>query len=717
MQDFAQGFADEIDVGVGHGGEEGEADGALEDALGDGELAGPIAEAPVGGVVVERDEVDGGADATFGEPPDDVVAGHGGASIVDADHEDVPGVAVGFVPGGEGEEGLVAQVGDVAHGDAGAGFGEAIEFGELAAAEGGGEVGEVVFEAELDDVVTPAPTGVVPVPGVFGHAVEGEDADAVGEGFVEGGEGSAFAGGDVFGGVEAEGGGVADGADGAAPVGGTDGVGSIFEHADAAGAGDGEDGIHIAGLSCEVDGDDGFRARGDRAFEGGRVEVGIPLADVDEHGLRAAVHHDGGGSGEGVGGDDDFIAGTDSPGAQAEVEGGGAGVDDVDVGGAAGGGEFPFEFAQVGAAGEPAAAQGFGDGGDVVLVDRGPKEGDAQLHHDESVGCVPIPTSEGAGLAAIAHRFIETNGIRMHVAEAGSGFPVVFCHGFPELWFSWRHQLVALAEAGYRAIAPDMRGYGETDAPEDPRAYTMKVLCADMAGLLDALGLARAVFVGHDWGGAVVWQMGLRYPERVAAIVGLNTPYAPPSNRRTTEALRDYHGLTDRTFYMRYFLQPGVAEAELEADLSMTFHKLFMDFTRKEDFTTFMTVGGDGSGVLTRIPDDRRSFLSEEEIGVYVEAYRRSGFRGGLNWYRAADLNAEEADAPKGTQIHLPAMMVTAADDTILKPEMAAAMPALIPGIRMEHLERCGHWTQQERPEEVNRLLLDFLGSLGLASG
>jgi len=317
----------------------------------------------------------------------------------------------------------------------------------------------------------------------------------------------------------------------------------------------------------------------------------------------------------------------------------------------------------------------------------------------------------------IVHREVQANGIRMHVAEAGSGFPVVFCHGFPELWYSWRHQLRALAEAGYRAIAPDMRGYGGTDAPEDPRQYTMKVLCADMAGLLDALGLERAVFVGHDWGGAVVWQMGLRYPERVAAIVGLNTPYAPPSNRRTTEALRDYHGLTDDTFYMRYFLRPGVAEAELEADIERTFHKVFMDWTRAEDFTTFMRVGGDGSGVLARIPDDRRSFLSDEEIAVYVEAYRKTGFRGGLNWYRAADLNAEEEGAPQGPQLHVPAMMITAANDTILKPEMAAAMPALIPGIRMEHLERCGHWTQQERPEEVNRLLLDFLAGLGLPQG
>ncbi len=316
-------------------------------------------------------------------------------------------------------------------------------------------------------------------------------------------------------------------------------------------------------------------------------------------------------------------------------------------------------------------------------------------------------------MAEIRHRFIATNGIRMHVAEAGEGFPVVFCHGFPELWYSWRHQLHALADAGYRAIAPDMRGYGETDAPADPAQYTMKVLCADMAGLLDALGLERAVFVGHDWGGAVVWQMGLRYPGRVAAIVGLNTPYAPPSNRRTTEALRDYHGLTDATFYMRYFLQPGVAEAELEADIERTFHKVFMDWTRAEDFTTFMKVGGDGSGVLARIPDDRRSFLSDEEIGVYVAAYRKTGFRGGLNWYRNIDRNWELMGAWRNAKVTVPALFVTGERDPVRGFAPEANIRQHVPNLKdLVLVPGAGHWVQQEAPEAVNEALIRFLRSL-----
>ncbi len=314
-------------------------------------------------------------------------------------------------------------------------------------------------------------------------------------------------------------------------------------------------------------------------------------------------------------------------------------------------------------------------------------------------------------MAEIRHHAIKTNGITMHVAEAGTGFPVVFLHGFPELWYSWRHQIHALADAGFRAIAPDMRGYGETDAPAEPSQYTMKILTADIAGLLDALGIEKAVFVGHDWGGAVLWQMGVRYPQRVERLVGLNTPFFGSGGGRVSENLRDFHGQTDKTFYMRYFQTPGVAESELEADVRTTFKKVFLPYTRAEDFTTFMTVGGDGSGVIAKI-DNTDTFLTEQELDVYTETFTKTGFTGGLNWYRGADLNADEVDAPTVNTLNIKSMMVTAGKDTILKPAMAAGMPMTIPGIRMEHIEDCAHWTQQERPGEVNALLLDFLADL-----
>ena len=315
-------------------------------------------------------------------------------------------------------------------------------------------------------------------------------------------------------------------------------------------------------------------------------------------------------------------------------------------------------------------------------------------------------------MTEVRHRTVSTNGITMHVAEAGAGFPVVMLHGWPELWFSWRHQLEALSNAGFWAIAPDMKGYGQSDAPADPAGYTMKVLSAEIVGLLDALGIDKAVFVGHDWGGALLWQMGLRYPDRVERLIGLNTPYSPPNpGSRTTIALRDAFGLTDATFYMRYFQKPGVAEAEFEADVRGNLAKIFMPYTRAEDLWTFATVGGDGSGCLTRVPLGE-TFLTEAELDVYAGEFERTGFRGGFNWYRAADMNGDEVDGPKGPGLDIPTMMVTAENDMILRPAMAAHMPALIPGIRMENIANCAHWTQQERAPEVNALVLDFLKDL-----
>lgn len=308
---------------------------------------------------------------------------------------------------------------------------------------------------------------------------------------------------------------------------------------------------------------------------------------------------------------------------------------------------------------------------------------------------------------------VDTNGIRMHVAEAGEGFPVVMCHGFPELWYSWRHQVGALAEAGYRAIAPDMRGYGETDAPDDPREYTMKVLTADIAGLLDALEIERAVIVGHDWGGAVIWQFAMRYPERTAALVGLNTPHGGVGGARTTEVLRDAFGLTNETFYMRYFLTDA-AQAEFEGDVRTNLAKTFMPYTRAQDLWTFCTVGGDGSGAWAKIPPPE-TFLTDEELDVYTDAFDRTGIRGGLNYYRAADLNADEVGGPTDANIGCPTLMITAENDLILRPQMAAGMGQFIPNLRTEMVRNCSHWTQQERPAEVNALMVEFLEGLELS--
>jgi len=312
----------------------------------------------------------------------------------------------------------------------------------------------------------------------------------------------------------------------------------------------------------------------------------------------------------------------------------------------------------------------------------------------------------------IRHSTITANGISMHVAEAGSGFPVVMCHGFPELWYSWRHQLRALAEAGFHAIAPDMRGYGGTDAPTDPREYRTSVICADIAGLLDALGLEKAVIVGHDWGGYHIWQFGLRYPARTERLIGLNTPYSgAPQSIPRTQMLHEAFGEGDRGYYMLYFQKPGQAEAELEADPRGFLDKMFHRYDHAQDLWTFATVGGDGSGVTKNIPPGG-GLLSRTDLDVYAREFERTGFRGALNWYRAVDFTWEEVRGYPERTIRVPAMMITAENDLILTPALAEPMREWIPNLRIEHIQKCSHWTQQERPDEVNALMVDFLKGL-----
>ncbi len=317
--------------------------------------------------------------------------------------------------------------------------------------------------------------------------------------------------------------------------------------------------------------------------------------------------------------------------------------------------------------------------------------------------------------AKIKHSKIQTNGITMHVAEAGEGFPVVMVHGFPELWYSWRHQLPALADAGYRAIAPDMRGYGDTDSTPDPADYRSKNIAADIAGLLDALGEEKCVIAGHDWGGFHIWQFALRYPERTAAVIGLNTPYGgPPGPIPPTQGLHAVFGEGDRGYYMLYFQKPGQAEPELEADIRGNLAKTFHSYERAQDLWTFATLGGDGSGVMTRIAPGT-TFLTDEELDVYAKAFERTGFRGGLNWYRAMDLSWEDQKELTNFQIDVPVLMITAENDLILRPEGAEPMKQWIPNLRIEMVKNCSHWTQQEHPDEVNRLMLDFLNGLELS--
>jgi len=315
-----------------------------------------------------------------------------------------------------------------------------------------------------------------------------------------------------------------------------------------------------------------------------------------------------------------------------------------------------------------------------------------------------------------AHRVVETNGIRMHLAEAGSGPLVVLLHGFPESWYSWRHQLRALAEAGFHAVAPDQRGYGQTDRPQAIDAYSIFHLVGDVVGLLDALGEPRAVVVGHDWGAPVAWHAALFRPDRVRGVVGLSVPYRPRGQHPPLAVLRQVAG---PNFYQIYFQEPGVAEADLERDIRRTVKLTLYAASGQNPVVPDMMVTP-GRGFLGGGPAPERlpDWVSDADVDYYTGEFERTGFRGGLNWYRNIDRNWELTGAWSGAPVTVPALYVVGDRDVVYHfpgggPSMISNLPKFVPNLKQAVvLEGCGHWTQQERPDEVNALILEFLRSL-----
>lgn len=322
-------------------------------------------------------------------------------------------------------------------------------------------------------------------------------------------------------------------------------------------------------------------------------------------------------------------------------------------------------------------------------------------------------------MAEITHRFIETNGIRMHLAEAGDGPLVVLLHGFPESWYSYRHQLAALADAGYHAVAPDQRGYGQTDRPAEVEGYTQLHLVGDVIGLLDGLGAETAVVVGHDWGAPVAWNTALFRPDRVRGVVGLSVPYLP---RGPVSMLTAMRALLGEGFYMNYFQAPGVADAELARDVETTMRQLL--FSASGDVPLAGEPGQPvvppGQGFLDLLvePPTLPRWLTAADVAFYVAEFERTGFTGGLNWYRTIDRSWELMAPWQGARVIPPALYVAGDRDLVVHfpgmKDLVGALPALVPNLtRTIMLAGCGHWTQQERPNEVNAALLEFLGTLG----
>jgi pimeloyl-ACP methyl ester carboxylesterase len=322
-------------------------------------------------------------------------------------------------------------------------------------------------------------------------------------------------------------------------------------------------------------------------------------------------------------------------------------------------------------------------------------------------------------MSQVDHREVQVGGLRMHVAEQGASGPlVVLLHGFPETWYSWRHQLGALADAGFRAVAPDQRGYGRTGGPEDAERYTLLDLVGDVIGLIDALGGEPAIVIGHDWGAPVAWHTALLRPDRVAGVAGLSVPFTPRLPVSPMDAWREAFG--DR-FYQVYFQEPGVAEAELEADVTETMRRLLIgasgDRPEADPDGERLPAGvlPEGGGFLDvlRATDDLPPWLTPDDLDAYVAEFERTGFTGGLNWYRNQDRNWALLAPWQGAVVTPPALYVVGTRDPVF---VFPGMDQLLPNLRMfvpdlretVLLDGCGHWTQQERPGEVSERLVAF---------
>jgi pimeloyl-ACP methyl ester carboxylesterase len=319
-------------------------------------------------------------------------------------------------------------------------------------------------------------------------------------------------------------------------------------------------------------------------------------------------------------------------------------------------------------------------------------------------------------------RHADVNGIRMGYYEAGPAGdapPVVLCHGWPEIAFSWRHQIKALSEAGIRVIAPDQRGYGATDRPDKVEDYDMEHLTGDLVGLLDRLKIDKAIFVGHDWGGFVVWQMPLRHAARVAGVVGVNTPHLPRAPADPIALFRKRYG---DSMYIVQFQDP---KREPDAIFGSRVEQTFDFFMRRpppsrrpEASAGGPTAGvGAAPGVNLAFPqfvaaydaakDPREPILSPEEKQVFVDAFTASGFTGGINWYRNFTRNWERS-ADLDHTVRVPALMIMAENDVVLPPSAADGMEKLIPDLEKYLVKGSGHWTQQEKPAEVSDKLIEW---------
>jgi pimeloyl-ACP methyl ester carboxylesterase len=314
----------------------------------------------------------------------------------------------------------------------------------------------------------------------------------------------------------------------------------------------------------------------------------------------------------------------------------------------------------------------------------------------------------------VQHHTIDANGLQFRYVEHGEGQPVVMLHGFPESWSTWRAQMVALADAGYRAIAPDMRGYGGTDAPDHPSLYSTIHHVGDVVALIDHIG-GPVVLIGHDWGAPQAWNTAVLRPDLVRAVIGMSVPFLPPMRGNTLEFMDAIHG--GPYHYQRWF-QTDASEAEVMADVRR-FIVTFYDALSGHHGRPHTLGMSEGQTLLEALSTygEQPPWLSDEHLDELVQSFTDHGIKGGLNWYRAAPYNVDATRPWNMRNLQVPAAYVTGDLDVVYRwagmADVVAALPALTP----KHLGTliipgCGHWTSEERPDEVNAFLLDVLARL-----
>jgi|SRR5882724_7345801 len=315
--------------------------------------------------------------------------------------------------------------------------------------------------------------------------------------------------------------------------------------------------------------------------------------------------------------------------------------------------------------------------------------------------------------STVQHRSLNVNGIQMHIMEQGAGPLAICCHGWPELGYSWRHQIGALAAAGYRVVVPDMRGFGKTDAPQDIAQYTILHMVGDIVALVGALEQKQAVIIGHDWGAPVAWSCAMMRPDVFPKVIAMSVPHRPRGPAAPIAILRK-QGL--HNFYWCYFQTPGVAEAEFERDVGVTMRKLIYGISGDAPIdrdNPLMVPEGQGFIDRLRVPETLPAWTTEADVEVFVGEYQRTGFRGGLNWYRNIDRNWELTAPWQDARVEQPALFIAGTRDPVIAGKRGAAaieaMQKAVPNVQKVLIERAGHWIQQERPAEVNAAMLSFL--------